>query len=183
MTILDDDERAGIRHTFDRLPEDVRAEIVDGEIIVSPFPGNPHRRIVMYLNRVFAAVLPEDWWIEASGGLVLEPDEQEYEPDLYLAPASAWTEKGRGADLAAVALVVEITSPRQEDRDRVRKYAAYARAGVPQYLLIDRYDGNGSVTLFSRPDGDVYAAAHKVPFGELLTVPTPFPVEIDSSRF
>jgi Uma2 family endonuclease len=186
MISLHDQQRAAIRHAFDALPEDVRAEIVDGEIIVSPLQLNAHQRVIMYLNSVLSKVIPEDWWVDTSGGVVLEPDLNEYRPDLQVAPSTAWPQEGNsGPELSEVKLVVEVTSPSKRDliRDRETKYAAYARAGMPLYLIVDRYDGNGFTTLYSNPSGKEYLDAHKVPFGERLTLPKPFEVEVDTARF
>lgn len=185
MISMVDENRDAIRRAFDALPEGTRAEIVDGEIIVSPFPNNPHQLVVRYLILLFAACIPNGWELEASGGLILEPDEQEYQPDLYIAPADAWTDDQPGALPEQVELVVEVVSVgrRDRERDRVSKYGAYARAGIPFYLLVDRYEDDGYVTLFSNPDSGQYLDAHKVPFGEKLTLPAPFEVEIDTARF
>lgn len=179
------ENREAIRRTFDALPEGTRAEIVDGEIIVSPFPNNPHQRVVRYLVLLLAACIPNGWEIEASGGLILEPDDQEYQPDLYIAPASAWTDDKPGAQPDQVELVVEVVSVgrRDKERDRVSKYRAYACAGIPFYLLVDRFEGDGYVTLFSNPDVDRYLDKREVPFGEKLRLPEPFDVEIDTAQF
>lgn len=186
MMSLHDQRRAAIRRAFDALPEDVRAEIVDGEIIVSPLNLNAHQRVIMYLNSMLSRALPEHWWVGSSGGLILEPDWDEYVPDLQIAPSSAWAREGNsGPVLSEVKLVVEVTSPHKRDlvRDRETKYAACARAGIPLYLIVDRYDGEGLTTLYSNPSGKEYMDAHKVPFGEKLTLPKPFEVEIDTARF
>jgi Uma2 family endonuclease len=185
MIALDGDDRTAVRRAFDALPEGTWAEIVDGEIIVRPLPNNPHQLVVRYLNLLFAACIPDGWQIEPSGGLILEPGEQEYRPDLYIAPADAWTDDQPGALPERVELAVEVVSAgkRDRERDRVSKYEAYARAGIPFYLLVDRYEGGGHITLFSNPNAGQYRDAHKVPFGEKLTLPAPFEVEIDTAGF
>lgn len=185
MISMVDENRDAIRRAFDALPEKTRAEIVDGEIIVSPTPLNPHQRVVRYLIRLLAANIPDEWEIEASGGLIIEPEKQEYLPDLYIAPAGAWPEDEKGARPDQVELVVEVVSigKRDKHRDRVTKYGVYAHAAIPYYLLIDRYDGNGFTTLYSNPSGRKYIDADRVPFGEKLTLPAPFEVDIDTARF
>jgi Uma2 family endonuclease len=186
MISLADEYRAAIRHAFDALPEGTWAEIVDGEIEVSPFPINPHQLIVRYLNLLLAVAIPKGWEIETSGGLIIKPDMQEYRPDIYIAPAEAWrVNETPGADPGQVELVVEVVSPgkRDRERDRVAKYRAYAHVGIPFYLLVDRYEGGGFVTLYSNPSDGQYLDAHKVPFGEKLRLPAPFEVEIDTARF
>lgn len=187
MISLRDQQRAAIRRAFDALPEEVRAEIVDGEIIVSPLRLNVHQRVIMYLTSLLVPVANTyGWWVDTSGGVVLEPDLNEYHPDLQVAPSTAWPVEGNsGPALSEVKLVAEVTSPGRRDliRDRETKYAAYANAGIPLYLIIDRYDGDGFTTLYSNPSGKEYLDAHKVPFGERLMLPKPFEVEIDTACF
>lgn len=186
MISMRDRRRAVIRQAFDALPAEMRAEIVDGDIVVSPLQLNAHQRVIMYLNVLLARTIPEDWWVDTSGGVILEPDWNEYHPDLQVTPNNAWDRPGNtGPILSEVKLVVEVTSQDRRDlvRDREIKYAAYARAGIPLYLLVDRYDGDGFTTLYANPSGEQYLDAHKVPFGEKLTLPKPFDVEIDTARF
>ncbi|KUL45068.1 hypothetical protein [Streptomyces regalis] len=54
-----------------------------------------------------------------------------------------------------------------------RKRREYARAGIPMYILIDDYDGQGTVTLFTgpRPDKADWEDIHRVPYGTDVTVP------------
>jgi len=187
MISMGDRHRAAIREAFDALPEEIRAEIVDGDIIVSPLQLNAHERVIMYLvGLLVPAANTLGWWVNTSGGVILEPDWNEYRPDLQVAPEAAWPKEGNtGPELSEVKLVVEVTSPGKRNliRDRKTKYAAYARAGIPLYLMIDRYDGGGFTILYSNPSDEEYLDAHKVPFGEKLTLPEPFGVEIDTGEF
>lgn len=80
-------------------------------------------------------------------------------------------------------LVAEITSPATVLRDRKNKRAGYARSQVPLYLFVDPLDGDGSLTLYSDPDGAKYRIAHRAPFGAKISVPKPFEVELDTSGF
>jgi hypothetical protein len=56
-----------------------------------------------------------------------------------------------------------------------------ARAGIPLYLLIDRFTEPFSVTLLSQPRDDGDAKADTVIVGEKLRLPAPFDVTIDTS--
>ncbi|GAA2395735.1 hypothetical protein GCM10010420_21590 [Streptomyces glaucosporus] len=47
---------------------------------------------------------------------------------------------------------VEITSPSNARHDRISEAAGYARAGVPLYLMVDRWaPGGPTVTLYGEP--------------------------------
>jgi len=59
-----------------------------------------------------------------------------------------------GALASGVLLVAEVVSPGHDarSRDLVRKRRAYARAGIPAYVIIDELDGSGHVTVLTAPD-------------------------------
>ncbi|WP_369390234.1 Uma2 family endonuclease [Streptomyces sp. CG1] len=99
-------------------------------------------------------------------------------PDGFLAPREAepvQDEEGFGIEASAVSMAIEVVSPgrRNQDRDHVRKRREYARAGIPVYVLIDDYDGQGAVTLFTgpRPDKADWEDIHRVPYGTEVTIP------------
>lgn len=84
-------------------------------------------------------------------------------------------EDGSGLDVHCVALVAEVLSPRHDckKRDRIRKRRAYAEAGIPVYIILDDYDGQGTVTVLASPlpDKAVYAESHRVPYGREVIIP------------
>ena len=150
------------------LPENVRGEIVDGELIVSPRPAMRHSRaatgIASLLSGPFDHGLggPGGWWIFSEPELHLRgeafiPDiagwRVETLPDM---PETAACE-------VAPDWVCEVLSPSTERNDRVKKLAAYARHKVGHvwllhpvhrtievlrregdtWLIVMVYDGNG----------------------------------------
>ena len=83
--------------------------------------------------------------------------------------------EGLGVAAGGPGLVAEVVSPGHDarKRDLVRKRRAYARAGIPVYVIIDDLDGRGTVTILTSPDPDaaVYAAEVRVPYGTDVAVP------------
>lgn len=80
-------------------------------------------------------------------------------------------------------MAVEVTSYDSDthNRDRVEKPRAYAEAGIPVYLLIDR--DYLSVVVHSHPDPeDGYRVTHTVKFGESVTLPAPVSIELDTEE-
>jgi Uma2 family endonuclease len=81
---------------------------------------------------------------------------------------------------AAIALVVEVTSPTSPDtvlNDRVTKPRESAKAGVPLYLLVDQEPGEW--TLFALPEGwQRYQVAAAGKYGEPVPLPAPFGFEL-----
>ncbi|GAA4240354.1 Uma2 family endonuclease [Actinomadura meridiana] len=149
-----------------------RAELVDGEIIVSPPHDGQHETII---------VAVDDWVRDVHGlrlhrNLTLISPEGEYVPDGIAAPkgAFAWQEWHSKPD--GVSMVLEVTSDRRgnrkgAERDRGPKRRGYAAADIPLYLLIDRLDGKA--TIFSEPRGDDYTHSASTTLGEDLPIPAP----------
>ncbi len=93
-----------------------------------------------------------------------------------------WNSRSVPMDVFVVA--VEITTPDSAVNDRNRKWRAYARGGIPQYLLVDASDPGGpTVSLFSRPVDGVYQDVVRVPFGERIELAAPLSVVLDTGAF
>ncbi|AVH61271.1 Uma2 family endonuclease [Streptomyces dengpaensis] len=159
------------------LPEGYRAEIIEGAIEVSPLRRFAHARVV---NRVWCAlqIFLEDGEYGVWNVTSVIHARKAWIPDGLVAPLDAELiedEDGLGIKAAAASMVVEVVSPGRsdQDRDRIRKRREYARAGIPVYVLIDDYDGQGAVTLFTgpRPDKADWEDIHRVPYGTDVTIP------------
>ncbi|MFG2136188.1 Uma2 family endonuclease [Streptomyces sp. NPDC048650] len=84
------------------------------------------------------------------------------------------TADGLGLDARCVALIVEVASPGDDKQhDRVRRRRAYARAGIPVYVVIDDYDDNGHVTVLtsSSPEEANHGDSTRRPYGTEVTIP------------
>jgi Uma2 family endonuclease len=120
------------------LPDDGnRYECIDGELFVTPSPGNPHQAVVGELYRAlfpyvremgigYVQFSPLD--VELDEGMIVQPDILAFR----LTPS---VERGRihGRDLL---LVVEVLSPGTARRDRGPKRAFYERIGVSEYWIV-----------------------------------------------
>ncbi|MDH6585631.1 Uma2 family endonuclease [Streptomyces sp. SAI-133] len=158
------------------LPEGYRAEIIEGAIEVSPTGRFTHAQIVNRLRDALVIFLKDSEHGAWNDTNVIH-SRKAWIPDGFVAPRDAELiedEEGLGIKASAVALVVEVVSPgtRNQDRDRVRKRREYARVGIPVYVLIDDYDGQGAVTLFTgpRPDKADWEDIHRVPYGTDVTI-------------
>ncbi|GAU66439.1 hypothetical protein SSP35_03_00870 [Streptomyces sp. NBRC 110611] len=167
-------------------PEGFKAELIEGEIVVTPPPDNNHER---FFSRIVKQVLTRsctDMDVSGNKGIVLSPGglypKNYVIPDATFVPSDAdlFGLPGNWIPSDAVALVVEVTSSKPY-RDRVIKRDAYARANIPLYLLVDRE--KSTVTLFSEPvDGD-YQTIRTVPIGKPIALPDPFSFDLDTSDF
>lgn len=92
----------------------------------------------------------------------------------------AFAGAGEWADPAPVLMVVEVTSYDSDTdrRDRVEKPRAYAGAGIPVYLLIDR--DTCEVRVHSGPDAGRYETVRTLPFGREAALPEPVGIVLDT---
>ncbi|MFE7183012.1 Uma2 family endonuclease [Streptomyces erythrochromogenes] len=159
------------------LPEGYHAEIVEGFIEVSPTGRYSHGRTANRLRRALDKAL-DGGDFAAHQDLNVIHERKVWIPDVFVALEDAdehVTEDGLGIDATAVHLVAEVVSPDADSRarDRDRKRRAYARAGIPVYVIIDDYEGHGSVTILSDPvPGEArYASESTAPYGTAVTIP------------
>ncbi|MET8448635.1 Uma2 family endonuclease [Streptomyces sp. NPDC005209] len=100
-----------------------------------------------------------------------------------LAPVGHFTGHGDWSDPDGVLMAVEVTSHDSytHHRDHVVKVCAYAGAGIPVYLLIDRH--NRSVLVHTDPDQeDGYRDIHTVRLGGKVALPAPVGIELDTEE-
>lgn len=149
--------------------------------LMSPPAGPRHRDTVDEMNKILLAALGNEYRIHQTSGMAVPSVPGIFVPDFLVVP------KGRAPSAVPsekAILVVEVTSPSNAKNDRETKYQAYAKGGVPQYLLIDPVPEDAqTVTLFTDPSGGEYTRSVQVPYGESITVNRPVPIVIDTSLF
>lgn len=165
-------------------PEGRRAEVSSDGIVMSPAPAGRHNGIASKVNRQLAAALDPEYDLTFNQAIRIDEARRLTIPDLIV--LDSWRLDTDEGDIPpdGVHLVVEVTSPSNADTDRHAKRLAYAQGGIPQYLLIDRYDRNGpSVILYSDPVSGTYRKRTPVRFGERIQLGPPIDVKIDTSVF
>ncbi|GHH07523.1 Uma2 family endonuclease [Streptomyces rubradiris] len=153
---------------MERLPG-LRAEIIGGQILVSPAPDGPHSEALM----LFAAPFQQLGLVRALPGigLWLPTGPEDYViPDLSVVDDDYRDHLVENIcyDPVCFRLVMEVTSSnwRTDLRDKV---ACYARAGVPVYVIIDRH--HQRIHLLTSPVADRYQSHGIHTPGELVTLP------------
>ncbi|TDD72004.1 Uma2 family endonuclease [Jiangella aurantiaca] len=165
-------------------PEGWRAEIVDGEMVVAPRPGVPHNVILDVVNKALIRRCPDTFGVFQTLGVTVPTARGAYVPDLCVILLDRLPRDAEYVPAELLLLAVEVTSMRNADHDRKAKKWGYAHAGVPLYLLIDRFDDDGpTVSLFSSPVDGAYSETSTVRFGKAITLPEPFGLEISTSAF
>lgn len=138
--------------------DEPRAELIDGEIAVSPEPMPFHQQISARLIGVLqdeARKRQMGTWFPPVN-LVLSPYKL-FQPDL-----SFFTAENK-PDLAAPmvntlpSIVIEILSPSTRTRDLITKRALYADFGVGEYWIVDP-DGE-SISILLRDEQGIYVEA------------------------
>ena len=128
----------------DRLavPDQMVAEIVDGDLYASPRPSLLHARAASTLNADLAGPFdrgrggPGGWWL-------LQEPELHFGEDVLVPDVAGWRRERlpRIPDTPATDLapdwVCEVISPSTERLDRVHKLAVYAREGVAHAWLVN----------------------------------------------
>ncbi|MFF5369289.1 Uma2 family endonuclease [Streptomyces sp. NPDC013187] len=165
-------------------PEGSKVEIIEGIITVSPAPAYRHNVIAARIQRRLYSVIPEDWEIFQTLAIAVPSRLGMLIPDLVVAPVREDADTDTHIPAALAELVVEVTSKSNARHDRVSKPAAYATAGIPLYLLVDRWAADGpTVTLYGEPKGDVYRPLGTAKFGESIKLPAPLDLVIDTGEF
>ncbi len=161
-----------------------RVEIIEGVITVSPAPAYRHHVIAARIQRRLYSVIPDEWGVFQRLALSVSTRLGMLVPDLVVVPKQADPESETHLPATLAELVVEVTSELNARHDRVGKLAAYATAGIPLYLLVDRWAADGpAATLYGDPKGDVYRPLSTAKFGEPLKLPAPFDLVIDTAEF
>ena len=136
------------RATYDDLvavPDNLVAEIVDGELFTSPRPASPHARAVTLIGHDLVGgfdgppggtARPGGWW------LLFEP-ELHLRPDVLVPDIAGWCieRMPKIPNVVGFTLapdwVCEVISPGTGRLDRTRKMPVYAREGVRHLWLVD----------------------------------------------
>jgi Uma2 family endonuclease len=150
------------RKTLDdymNLPEGTLAELIEGEIVMSPSPRERHQTIVGNIHDALRTFVKKQglgkvWMapfdVHLPTGDVLQPDVLAVlTPNLGI--VTDWVH-------GAPDLVIEVLSPDSSVRDRFVKRGRYAKGGVKEYWIVD--DESKSVEVLKLGDGTYEPAGY-----------------------
>ena len=165
-------------------PEGFRAELIQGEIVVTPPPDGDHEDYIgLIVNQVIRRSRT-DMQFSGNKGLKLRSGggcpKNHLVPDGTFAPMELRLYRGADSWMPCdgVAMVMDVTSTNPQ-ADREAKRRCYARAGIPLHLLVDR--DTAQVTVFSEPKDDDYREHCARPFGKPIALPEPFAFDLDTA--
>ncbi|MFF4751595.1 Uma2 family endonuclease [Streptomyces sp. NPDC002514] len=186
--VIDDVEpRGGFEELLDLLdqlnvPDGYKAEIVRGNIVVSPWSKGYYEDLVQLVCDQLRPHLPEGHRISSSPYLYVFPGaERAYGPDIHVAHRRTFRTASNRLDGEGLSFVAELTSTSTRDADLTEKAEAYGKAGVPVYLILDMQEERA--TVFWAPFAKGYESNCSMPFGEKLPIPAPFDCVLDTSGF
>lgn len=173
------------RELFDALPPlpGLRAEVIEGKLIVSPLGSPEHSWIAADLHDVLLPLRRRHGWRGSPGGVnvCIEGPRDSLVPDYVLAPADCPRWGTLELLSSGVLMVAEVVSPSSVHTDRHEKVKVYARGRVPVYLLIDPRPERPSVTVFSGAGDRGYGTMTEVAMGSPVLLPEPVGFELDTS--
>lgn len=167
-------------------PEGFRAELIEGEIVVTPPPDGDHEDCIgLIVEQVYRHSRTP---MQFSGNKGLTLGEHLAGPEDHVIPDGTFAPRERrlyrGADpwmpCDGVAMVLEVTSTRAK-ADRETKRRCYACGLIPLCLLVDR--DTAALTLFTDPERGDDREQHTVPFGKALPLPGPFGFDLETADF
>lgn len=132
--------------------EDQHVELLDGEIVEMPVPGNPHCVSTDNVYEVLRGLFPkESHWVRMQMPLNLGLD-TEPQPDVAVVAGA----KTSFTDHPTAALLVVEVSDTTLSIDRGRKGSLYARAGISDYWIVNLV--NRQLEIYRNPMADPTAA-------------------------
>jgi len=157
------------------LGEDEHVQLITGTMVAMTPQGRPHARIIQRLNRLLVRVVGDDLEVLTQLPLTLL-DDSEPEPDLAVVRAED-AQSGEHHPRTAL-LVIEVAGESLR-LDRKSKAALYARAGIPEYWIVNLAESTVEVHREPDPTTDSYRARAVVPSGGTLTATSVPAVRID----
>ncbi len=134
--------RRWTRHEYERLidhgflDEDDPIELLDGLLLVKEPQHSPHRAAVLLVAKAVERAFGEGWFVQTQSPIVLD-DRSEPEPDVCVVRGSP--RDYVDSHPSSPALIVEVAQPGL-GMARGRKAAAYARARIADYWIVNLID-------------------------------------------
>ena len=162
---------------LDQIPDDnLKYEILDGILLVSPAPGPRHQRAILRLAMIINDRCPSDHEVFLSP-LDWRPDSRtNLQPDLLVVAKDRIGEKNI---IQNPAIVVEVLSPSSRRYDRLLKFGRYADSGIAQYWIVD--PDRPSVEVYDLDNTGAYRLSGSTDGDATLTVAGPLAVTVTPS--
>lgn len=168
MTVSESDRLHSQLSRFEDMFPGYRMEIVEGAIVMSPLKPI-HNATIWALWSALKAQLSDEWGFLSDVAVPFDGD-NEFCPDLAVIPQAEVAKNLSAYPPDLVELVIEVVSPSSVRNDYEVKDRAYARRGIPHYLIFDPYKAR--CTTLWNPGSDGYLGRDVIPYGGTVTVET-----------
>ena len=164
-----EDERKRRKNFYEWLTEDVKAEFINGQIIIH----SPVKRRHWNANDLLSSLLSFYVRIKKLGRIGTEKvmislSRNDYEPDLvFFSQEKVNTFKPDQVLFPAPDFIAEILSPKTAKIDRTTKKEDYALHGIPEYWIIDPVKQRVEQYILSEGDKK-YFPAKIIQYGEII---------------
>lgn len=151
-------EKVYTEEDYYNLPEDVRAELIDGRIYYQAAPNRKHQRIsgelYTIINNYIKSRKGSCQVYAAPFAVKLFKDRKNIvEPDIsVICDRDKLTDRGC---TGAPDWIIEIVSPGSSSHDYIRKLNLYAEAGVREYWIVDPRTEKITVYYLKTPDPEI----------------------------
>ena len=162
------DEQTRRRTFYEWMDENMKAEFINGEIVVHSPALHKHNAVFLRLGRLLSAFVEESGIIVVEKALV-ELTRNSYEPDICcFGLAKAATIQPDLLYYPAPDLAVEVLSKSTKKNGREMKFEDYAAHGVSEYWIID--PARQTVELFTiDADTEAYVAVGTFRIGDSVS--------------
>ena len=134
-------ERRIPRSAYDALPDELRAELIDGKLYYRTAPTVRHQELLVMLASELMYYMHSHGngrkVLAAPCNVCLEGDDYTVlQPDLFVVQRKDMLRDGKNC-MGAPELIMEIVSPEDSNHDYELKRHKYQSAGVKEYWIID----------------------------------------------
>jgi Uma2 family endonuclease len=144
------------------LQPDERVELLDGEVVPMTPQKSLHAATVQALSSILMHAVAAGFQVRVQLPLALGRH-SEPEPDIAVVRGERWDFRSEHPDTAALVAEVADTSL---GRDRLRKGPLYARAGIPEYWILDLT--SDTLEVCRDPGEDGYASVSQLRRGQTV---------------
>ena len=137
--------------------EDDNVELLEGYLVHKMAKNPPHESTNDRLMRILIRMLPDEWQLRNQGSATI--NDSEPEPDFIVMKGDSRTYSTRHPEPADIAFLIEVADS-SVHRDRSWKQRIYARAGVPEYWIVNLVERQ--IEVYSDPTGPVSEPVYRI---------------------
>lgn len=165
-----EEERERREQFYHDLDEDIKAEFINGQIVMHSPVKRRHLKATYYITRLLGEYTEQhdlgEVYVEKC---LIRCQRNDYEPDICFFSAARCAELDENHLIFPPPdLIVEVLSPSTENNDRTLKLQDYARHGVSEYWIVDA-DQRMVEQHVLPPDAREYVLRARLPEGGRLT--------------